>query len=78
MSSFNTIITRGVFAAGIVAAALPLARLDGRAQTRRAMTVNDLQTAVRVTQPALSPDGRLVAYVRTISDLASGKRNGDI
>jgi Tol biopolymer transport system component len=78
MTSLNTIITKGVFAVGIVAATLPLARLDGHAQTRRAMTVNDLLTAVRVTQPALSPDGRLVAYVRTTTDLASGKRNGDI
>ena len=78
MTSLKTLLTNAVFAAAIVAAALPLARLDGHAQARRAMTVNDLLTAVRVTQPALSPDGRLVAYVRTTTDLASGKRTGDI
>ncbi len=51
---------------------------NGSAQARRAMTLNDLLTAIRVTEPALSSDGRLVAYVRTTTDLQTGKRNGDI
>src|SRR5450631_3778834 len=44
----------------------------------RPMSVDDLLTAVRVGDPQLSPDGKLVAYVRTTTDLASGKRNADI
>jgi len=42
------------------------------------MTIQDLLGAVRVTDPQLSPDGRQVAFVRTTTDLASGKRNADI
>jgi dipeptidyl aminopeptidase/acylaminoacyl peptidase len=42
------------------------------------MTLTDLLAAVRVTDPQLSPDGRLVAYVRTTTDAATGKRNADI
>src|SRR5262245_6268715 len=44
----------------------------------RPMTLNDLLVAVRVSDPRLSPDGRLVAYVRTTTDIATGKRNADI
>jgi dipeptidyl aminopeptidase/acylaminoacyl peptidase len=44
----------------------------------RPMSVDDLLTAVRVSDPRLSPDGRQVAYVRTTTDLASGKRNADV
>jgi dipeptidyl aminopeptidase/acylaminoacyl peptidase len=62
---------------GSAAAALLLAP-TGRAQSRRALSLTDLLTAVRVTEPALSPDGRLVAFVRTTTDVASGKRNADI
>ena len=42
------------------------------------MTVDDLITAVRVSDPQVTPDGRSIAYVRTTTDLASGRRNGDI
>lgn len=42
------------------------------------MTIADLLTAVRVSSPALSPDGKVVAYERTTTDLATGKRNTDI
>jgi dipeptidyl aminopeptidase/acylaminoacyl peptidase len=44
----------------------------------RAMTIDDLITAVRVTEPALSPDGATVAYVRTVTNGQTGKRNADI
>ena len=40
--------------------------------------IQDLLGAARVTDPQLSPDGKLVAFVRTTTDLASGKRNADI
>jgi len=48
------------------------------AQTRRPMAVEDLLTAVRVGDPQLSPDGRRVLFVRTTTDMSSGKRNSDI
>ena len=60
----------GVFAMCVVATIV--------AQTARPMTITDLLAAVRVTGPQLAPDGSRVAYVRTTTDLTSGKRNGDI
>src|SRR5205085_8615858 len=48
------------------------------AAAARPMTIQDLLAAVRVADPQLSPDGRQVAFVRTTTDLASGKRNSDI
>src|SRR5579872_3535402 len=44
----------------------------------RPMSINDLLTAVRVSDPQLSPDGTLVAYVRTTTDPETLKRNADI
>src|SRR5436853_265399 len=43
----------------------------------RPMSLEDLLLAVRVGDPQLAPDGR-VFYVRTTTDLASGKRNADV
>src|SRR6188472_4193060 len=48
------------------------------AQGRRAMTINDLLGAVRVTDPQLSPDASRVTFVRTTTELKSGERNADI
>ena len=42
------------------------------------MTIQDLLGAVRVGDPQLSPDGKQVAFVRTTTDVATGKRNADI
>ena len=42
------------------------------------MTIADLITAVRVGDPQVSPDGQRVAFVRTTTDSATGKRNADI
>ena len=44
----------------------------------RPMSLDDLLTAVRVADPQVSPDGRQVAFVRTTTDLAAGKRNADV
>jgi dipeptidyl aminopeptidase/acylaminoacyl peptidase len=52
--------------------------LRGAPSAARAMTVEDLLTAVRVSDPQLSPDGKTVVFVRTTTDLATGKRNQDI
>jgi dipeptidyl aminopeptidase/acylaminoacyl peptidase len=63
------------FAASVLAVA---AGASGLAAAGRAMTIADLITAVRVTEPALSPDGQAVAFVRTTTNAETGKRNADI
>ncbi len=65
----------------LVAAAVSLvfaAQPPGRAASGRAMTIDDLVTAVRVSDPQLSPDGTRVLFVRTTTDGKTGKRNADI
>ena len=42
------------------------------------MTIDDLITAIRVSDVQASPDGRAIAFVRTTTDQASGRRDGDI
>ena len=64
--------------------AVVLAGLVGFAATHlsaragRAMTIDDLIGFVRVGDPQISADGTSVVYVRTATDLKSGKRNADI
>src|SRR5512133_3352134 len=68
-------------AAAVLVAAFSIAgaaHAPGRAQPGRAMTVDDLITSVRVSDPQLSPDGTRVLFVRTTTDGKSGKRNADI
>jgi dipeptidyl aminopeptidase/acylaminoacyl peptidase len=48
------------------------------AQTKRAMTIDDLITAVRISDPQISPDGKQVVFARTTTELATGRRNTDI
>jgi dipeptidyl aminopeptidase/acylaminoacyl peptidase len=62
----------------LAAAAALTIQVSGRAAAGRAMTVDDLITAVRIAEPQLSPDGRTVAFVRTITDGKTGARNADI
>jgi len=66
-----------VAALGLLALNL-LPSAPARAQARRPMALEDLITAVRVSDPQLSPDGRRVLFVRTTTDSATGKRNADI
>jgi dipeptidyl aminopeptidase/acylaminoacyl peptidase len=61
-----------------IAAVIALCAIASPAAAARPMTIDDLIGAVRVADPQLSPDGRLVAYVRTTTDVATGKRNADI
>src|SRR3954469_592747 len=68
-------MTRHLTGAACTAALLAFA---SPAAAARPMTIQDLLTAVRVSDPQLSPDGRLVAFVRTTTDVSSGKRNADI
>jgi dipeptidyl aminopeptidase/acylaminoacyl peptidase len=58
--------------------ALFFAASPSHAQAKRAMTIDDLITTVRVSDPQLSPDGKRVLYTRTTTALDSGKRNSDI
>ena len=60
------------------AALIALTGLSNHAAAGRAMTIDDLITAVRVTEPALSPDGRVVLFVRTTTNGETGRRNADI
>ena len=62
-------------AAGIAAVA---AAATATAQNGRPMTIEDLLLAVRVADPQVTADGKLLAYVRTTTDLKVGRRNGDI
>ncbi|HXG57364.1 MAG TPA: S9 family peptidase [Vicinamibacterales bacterium] len=48
------------------------------AKVGRAMTIEDLIVAPRVADPQLSPDGRTVVFVRTLTDGKTGRRNADI
>jgi dipeptidyl aminopeptidase/acylaminoacyl peptidase len=48
------------------------------ARAERPMSLDDLLTAVRVEDPQVSLDGKQVAFVRTTTDLAAGKRNADV
>jgi Tol biopolymer transport system component len=59
-------------------AGIPVVCIGLAAQGRRAMTVEDLIVAPRIADPQLSPDGRTVLYVRTMTDGKTGKRNADI
>ncbi|PYR90492.1 MAG: S9 family peptidase [Acidobacteria bacterium] len=52
--------------------------LSSFAQTKRAMTIDDLITAIRVSEPRISPDGKQVMFTRTTTALDSGRRNADI
>src|ERR1700730_18078095 len=52
--------------------------LASPAVAARPLTITDLLGAVRVADPQLSPDGRQVAFVRTTTDVGTGKRNADI
>ena len=62
----------------IGAAVLSASVLLPAAAAARPMTIQDLLAAVRVSDPQLSPDGKLVLFSRTTTDVTSGKRNSDI
>ena len=64
--------------AGVAAIVGALAAAPGAQAGRRPMTIDDLLVAVRIADPQLSPDGRTVAFVRTTTDPASGRRNADL
>jgi dipeptidyl aminopeptidase/acylaminoacyl peptidase len=69
--AFACVVPAAAIAACLLAPAM-------RAAAGRAMTVDDLLAAIRISDPQLSPDGRTVAFVRTTTDVKSGRRNPDI
>ncbi len=57
---------------------LLLAPAAGLAERKRPMTVADLFKFKRLSDPQISPDGRLVAYVVGSVDLAGNKTSSSI
>jgi dipeptidyl aminopeptidase/acylaminoacyl peptidase len=52
--------------------------LPAQAADKRPMTIDDLFAFKRVTDPQVSPDGKLVAYVVTTVDLAGNKSSSNL
>lgn len=59
-------------------AALALLPLSARADEKRTLTADDLVTMPRVGDPAVSPDGTLVAYTVSTYDADEDRRNADV
>src|SRR5262249_16731831 len=59
----------------VIVLALPL---DSALQSKSPMTVDNLISAVRLSDPPISADGSQVAFVRTTTAPESGRRNTDI
>src|SRR5947208_2379688 len=66
------------FFSRVTACCIVVSSLAATGEAARPMTIHDLLGAIRIADPQLSPDGRLVAYVRTTTDVATGRRNADI
>jgi dipeptidyl aminopeptidase/acylaminoacyl peptidase len=62
----------------ILAVATLVVHVSGQPAGGRPMTIDDLIGAVRISDPQLSPDGRTVLFVRTTTEVDSGRRNADI
>lgn len=52
--------------------------LTGMAQTKRPVTIEDMGTMKRIAAPALSPDGKWVAYTVSTPDVKANKNSSDI
>src|SRR6185503_2969175 len=66
-----------LFIAGVAICATAMT-VSSQQTAGRAMKIDDLIGAIRVTDPQLTPDGGRVAFVRTTTDLKTGERNADI
>ena len=62
----------------ILATALVAAAPRARAQARHPLTVEEFVQLDRPAEPAISPDGRWVAYTVTATDLAANKGRSDV
>ena len=65
---------RLAFAAALLAAV----SFSARAAEKRAFTVADLYRVEGVAEPAISPDGRTVAFVVTTTDLPKVERHARV
>jgi len=72
-----TVLIRGGLIVCVVGV-LALVSSAPQAQSRRAMTIEDLIVAPRISDPQLSPDGRTVLFSHTTTDGQTGRRNADI
>jgi hypothetical protein len=54
--------------------AIVVLSMSAFAQGKRSMTIDDLITTVRVSEPQLSPDGKRVIFTRTTTAVDTGKR----
>src|SRR5262245_46805458 len=62
----------GAFQCAIVIAAVGVATI--RAQSPRPMSIVDLLSLPRLTEPQLSPDGRDIVFTRSDADWKTGRR----
>ncbi len=69
-------LTTVVFSLSVAVLALPAPAAPPEA--KRAFTVADLYRLKQVQEPAVSPDGRTIAYRMTSSDLAATRRSANV
>src|SRR5512141_3054176 len=55
-----------------------IAAIPASAAEKRPFTVDDMWAVQRVGSPALSPDGKTVAYTVSMYDMEENKSNGDV
>ena len=58
--------------------ALPLAVAAGQSEGKRGITPEDYYAFVNVSDPRLSPDGKLIAYVITMVDQKQNRRHSSV
>ena len=58
--------------------ALHVFALPAAAADRKPLTVDDMWAVQRVGAPALSPDGKTVAYTVSVYDMEENRSNGDV
>jgi len=71
-------MTRRIASAALAVLALAGATAPVRAQQRHPMSVRDFLSLARPGEPAVSPDGRWVAYTVTEPDLAAYRKRTDL
>ena len=62
----------------LIAMALPLGVAAGQSEGKRGITPEDYYAFVNVSDPRLSPDGRLIAYVITTVDQRQNRRHSSV
>src|SRR3954465_5008353 len=73
----GTVLVTSVMKKTLIALALGVSILPATLQARP-MTATDLATMRQIGAPAVSPDGRYLAYQLSETDLAANKRRTDL